>query len=166
MAQVFSIFAATFFFVFLGQTFIYTIFKNVADILKKIAIIISPINDLGDFMRCFSNIAQLIRTKRQQHPKGYSQSELSHLLGYKNGQFISNVERALCNVPLKMLGRVSEVLDIPAQELKVAILKDHEETLNNYLKLESQDELKAMREKSTEKVSTSTNFSGQFFKMS
>ena len=86
-------------------------------------------------MRCFKIIAQLIRTKRMQHPKGYSQSELSQLLGYKNGQFISNVERALCNIPLKMLSRVSEVLDIPAEELKVAILKDHEETLNNYLSL-------------------------------
>lgn len=84
-------------------------------------------------MRCFKNIAQLIRTKRLQHPKGYSQSELSHLLGYKNGQFISNVERALCNIPLKMLVRVSEVLDIDPEDLKKAILKDHDETLNNYL---------------------------------
>jgi transcriptional regulator with XRE-family HTH domain len=84
-------------------------------------------------MRCFKNIAQLIRTKRMNHPKGYSQSELSHLLGYKNGQFISNVERALCNIPLKMLRKVSEVLDITSEELKAAILRDQEETLNNYL---------------------------------
>ena len=84
-------------------------------------------------MRCFKNIALLIRSRRMSHPKGYSQSELSHLLGYKNGQFISNVERALCNIPLKMLKRVSEVLDIPADELKAAILRDQEETLNNYL---------------------------------
>lgn len=84
-------------------------------------------------MRCFKHIAQLIRTKRMNHPKGYSQSELSHLLGYKNGQFISNVERALCNIPLKMLKKVSEVLDISADELKESILKDQEETLNNYL---------------------------------
>ena len=84
-------------------------------------------------MRCFKNIAQLIRTKRMNHPKGYSQSELSHLLGYKNGQFISNVERALCNIPLKMLRKVSEVLDITPEELKAAILKDQEETHNNYL---------------------------------
>ena len=84
-------------------------------------------------MRCFENIARLIRTKRQAHPKHYSQSELSQLLGYKNGQFISNVERALCNVPLKMLGRMMEVLEISPDELKQAILEDHRETLNNYL---------------------------------
>ena len=86
-------------------------------------------------MRCFKNIAELIKSKRLQHPKSYSQSELSHLLGYKNGQFISNVERALCNIPLKMLSRVSEVLDVNPGELKSAILRDHEETLNNYLQI-------------------------------
>lgn len=88
-------------------------------------------------MRCFENIAKLIRTKRLSHEKGYSQSELSHLLGYKNGQFISNVERALCNIPLKMLGRVSEVLNISPEELKQSILRDQERTLDNYLKLGS-----------------------------
>ncbi len=88
-------------------------------------------------MRSFTNIAQLIKTKRVQHPKGYSQSELSHLLGYKNGQFISNVERALCNIPLKMLARVAEILNIDPQELKAAILRDQEATLDVYLHLPS-----------------------------
>lgn len=83
-------------------------------------------------MRSFKNIAQLVRTKRIGHPKNYSQSDLSLLLGYKNGQFISNVERGLCNVPLKMMKKISEVLDINPEELKAAILKDHEETLTNY----------------------------------
>ncbi len=86
-------------------------------------------------MRCFKNIAKLIRIKRQNHPKGYSQSELSNLLGYKNGQFISNVERALCNIPLKMLPKVSVVLDITAEELREAILLDQEQTINNYLNI-------------------------------
>jgi hypothetical protein len=86
-------------------------------------------------MRCFENIAKLIRTRRMNHPQAFSQSELSNLLGYKNGQFISNVERALCNIPLKMLVKVGEILEIPADELKVAILKDQEVTLNNYLKI-------------------------------
>lgn len=92
------------------------------------------------FMRSFEHIAKLIRTKRVNHPKGYSQSELSNMLGYKNGQFISNVERALCNIPLKMLKRVSEVLDIPSTEIKDAILRDHEQTIENYLRA-SQEQL-------------------------
>lgn len=83
-------------------------------------------------MRSFKNIATLIRTKRVNHPKNYSQTDLSELLGYKNGQFISNVERGLCNVPLKMMKKISDVLDITQEEIKFAILKDHETTLANY----------------------------------
>lgn len=84
-------------------------------------------------MRSFDNIAKLIREKRTQHAKGYSQSELSNLLGYKNGQFISNVERGLCNIPLKMLTKVAQILDISHSDLKEAILKDQQITLDNYL---------------------------------
>ena len=109
-------------------------------------------------MRCFKNIAKLIRTKRLQHPESYSQSELSHLLGYKYGQFISNVERALCNIPLKMLVKVSGVLDIDPKELKMAILKDQEETLNNYLNLEEFGEPAEVRSfNQEEKTETSSN---------
>jgi len=83
--------------------------------------------------RCFSHIAKLIREKRVNHPKNYSQSELSQMLGYKNGQFISNVERALCNIPLKMLPKVSQILEITPTDLKQAMLEDHQQTLENYL---------------------------------
>ena len=86
-------------------------------------------------MRSFQNVAKLIREKRLGHPKNYSQLELSQLLGYKNGQFVSNVERALCNVPLKMLNRISDILDVSHEEIKEAILKDHEATLNSYLSM-------------------------------
>lgn len=83
-------------------------------------------------MRTFNNIANLIKTKRINHPKSYSQVQLSELLGYKNGQFISNVERGLCSVPLNMIKKVSEILEIPPHELKESLLKDHEETLSSY----------------------------------
>ena len=119
-------------------------------------------------IRCFKSIAKLIKAKRLGHPRGYSQSELSHLLGYKNGQFISNVERGLCNVPLKMLRRVSEVLGVPKEDLKKAILDDHEKTLDNYLNLGevSTDQVRGgvQVESSgqTKEVSTSTpSFLGQ-----
>ena len=83
-------------------------------------------------MRTFKHIALILKTKRIEHPKSYSQSELSDLLGYKNGQFISNFERGLCNMPLKMLKTISVILDINPEELKATLLKDHEETLANY----------------------------------
>lgn len=91
-------------------------------------------------LRTFNNIAKLIKSKRLEHPKGYSQSELSNLLGYKNGQFISNVERALCNIPFKMLVKICDILDIDEKELKAAILKDYEETLDSYLELDTKSE--------------------------
>ena len=103
-------------------------------------------------MRTFKNIATLIRTKRVGHPKNYSQSDLSLLLGYKNGQFISNVERGLCNVPLKMMKKIAEVLDINPDELKAAILKDHEETLANYFTKSSTAKKSASRESENVKV--------------
>ena len=118
-------------------------------------------------MRCFKNIAELIKTRRLQHPKAYSQSELSHLLGYKNGQFISNVERALCNIPLKMLGKVSDVLDITPEALKEAILKDHEETLNNYLRTQETANVSTLRPSESVEQTSSTGFvATESFKMS
>lgn len=84
------------------------------------------------FMRSFQHIATLIRVKRMSHPSVLSQTDLSTLLGYKNGQFISNVERGLCNVPLKMMSRIAEILNISETEIKTAILKDHAQTLDNF----------------------------------
>lgn len=81
-------------------------------------------------MRTFTNIAELLKRKRVAHPKNYSQAELSHLLGYKNGQFISNVERGLCGIPLKNVLELTRILDISKEELRDAIVKDYEETLD------------------------------------
>ena len=86
-------------------------------------------------MRSFEHIANLIRSKRLSHPKGFSQSELSNLLGYKNGQFISNVERGLCSIPLKMLSKVCQILDIEQDDMKEALLKDLQRTIDNYMKI-------------------------------
>lgn len=108
-------------------------------------------------MRSFEHIAKLIRTKRINHVKGYSQSELSHLLGYKNGQFISNVERALCNIPLKMLRKICEILDISPEELKQAILNDHEKTLDNYLQINSSSDSKEQEVSGQDNSHTTTS---------
>lgn len=84
-------------------------------------------------MRIFTNIAKLVKEKRLESPQGLSQNDLSKLLGYKNGQFISNVERGLCGVPYKNLNKLCEILSIEQAELKACILKDVEETLENYI---------------------------------
>ena len=92
--------------------------------------------NLGGIMRYFGNIAQLIKSARLTHPKKYSQTELSAQLGYKNGQFISNIERGLCSVPVKSLSLLTRTLDIAPETLKSALLKDMEKTLDNYLQSE------------------------------
>lgn len=84
-------------------------------------------------MRSFTHIARLIRQKRKEHPQCFSQLELSHKMGYKNGQFISNVERALCNIPFKMLIKIAFILNINPRELKEKVLEDYATTLDNYL---------------------------------
>ncbi|MBT7608333.1 MAG: helix-turn-helix transcriptional regulator [Bacteriovoracaceae bacterium] len=84
-------------------------------------------------MRYFGHIAKLIKDARLTHPKKYSQTELSTRLGYKNGQFISNIERGLCSVPVKSLSLLTQTLNIEPAKLKVALLADMNETLENYL---------------------------------
>ena len=84
-------------------------------------------------MRTFNHIAKLVKERRVAHPERLSQSELSHRLGYKNGQFISNVERGLCSIPLKGLGKLSEVLGIDQEKIKEALLKDFQSTVDYYL---------------------------------
>lgn len=83
-------------------------------------------------MAQFNNIAKLVRASRLNHPKKFSQSELSKILGYKNGQFISNVERGLCSMPKKILRKLSETLDVDKEVLITAVLKDERETLENH----------------------------------
>ena len=85
-------------------------------------------------MQSFEQIAQIVKQNRVNHPKKYSQSELSRLLGYKNGQFISNVERGLCSIPKRKVKQLASVLDLDKEELFTAILADDRTTLENYWK--------------------------------
>lgn len=61
-------------------------------------------------VRTFPHIAKLVRDSRLNTV--LSQEGLSGLLGYKNGQFISNVERELCSIPTKRIGKLCEELKI------------------------------------------------------
>jgi transcriptional regulator with XRE-family HTH domain len=83
--------------------------------------------------RSFEGIAELVKTYRLRHPKKLSQVELSNLLGYKNGQFVSNVERGICSIPLKALRDLQEILNIPQNELVMVMVRDFEATVLNHL---------------------------------
>lgn len=81
-------------------------------------------------MKKFDNIAQLIKTKRTSEEVDLSQQQLSMLLGYKNGQFISNVERGLCSIPSNKLKMISKTLKITKEDLKATLIKDYESHLD------------------------------------
>lgn len=83
-------------------------------------------------MKTFNHVASFIKTKRVQHHKGYSQEEVSSLLGFKSNKLIANIENAVCSVPLKTMFKLSEILNIDPEDLKEAILKDHQESLDRY----------------------------------
>lgn len=79
----------------------------------------------------FNNIAHLIKTAREKTP--WSQNELSYLMGYKNGQFISNIERGLCSLPLKILMKVSEHIKVPPEDIRAALIQDYTDQINNII---------------------------------
>ena len=76
----------------------------------------------------FSHIATLVRENRIK--QGYSQEELSKKMGYKNGQFVSNCERGICSIPLKKLKLAADLLAMPFEEIKEAVLKDYEQRID------------------------------------
>ena len=79
----------------------------------------------------FEATAKVIKSYRQK--TSLSQSDLSVQLGYRNGQFISNVERGLCSIPLKKLKVVCHILAIPHDEMKEALLKDYSTDIDTAL---------------------------------
>jgi hypothetical protein len=83
-------------------------------------------------MKTFYNIASLVKNKRKEHHKNYSKTEVALLLGLKTDYLISDIEDASCGVPLKALSKLSDILDIPQDDLTNAILKDHKESLDRY----------------------------------
>lgn len=92
-------------------------------------------------LRVFDNIANLVRLARLNHVDRYSQTELSHLLGYRNGQFVSNIERGVCGVPLRMYKKIQNILNIPYVRMKEASIKDFSESLDAYQAETNGDEI-------------------------
>lgn len=81
----------------------------------------------------FYFIAELILAIRNK--SGLSQKLFSEKIGYKNGQFISNVERALCPVPAKTQLKISEVFNVAKENLLDASTKDYEAILKKKLEI-------------------------------
>ena len=85
--------------------------------------------------RVFGNVATVVKKYREKLGN-LSQLEMSNKLGYKNGQFISNVERGLCGMPFKKLNDTAKILNIDVTLLTAAVILDTKETLSNFTQRE------------------------------
>lgn len=83
--------------------------------------------------RRFDNIAQVIKDVRVG--SGYSQTEMSDALGYKNGQFISNVERGLCSIPAKAIPAIVKTFDVSSGVIISAMVADYRASLESFVPL-------------------------------
>ena len=72
-----------------------------------------------------SHLSLLIKERRQK--KSISQANLAKLLGWKSGQFISNIENGKSEYPKECLEKIATALDIPSRDLYKAYLQDCEQ---------------------------------------
>lgn len=83
-------------------------------------------------MKTFNHIARLVRENRSKVK--ISQGDLARSVGFKNGQYISNIERALCGIPVNKIKKISEPLKISEDLIIEAMLLDLGEYLTESLR--------------------------------
>ena len=54
---------------------------------------------------------------------------MSMKMGWKNGQFMSNIERGLCSLPSKYLMQFCAILEIPVENVIDAMVEDYKAAL-------------------------------------
>ena len=72
----------------------------------------------------FPNMAKLTFNYRESMQM--SQNQLSALLGFKNGQYISNIERGICSVPKKKAKVFCEILGVDVSLFIATYLADEQ----------------------------------------
>jgi transcriptional regulator with XRE-family HTH domain len=80
----------------------------------------------------FKEIAKLVKEKRIMN--NLSQKDISEMLGYKNPQMISNIERAKCSIPEKNIKQLSDALKIEPEWIVWAMIADYSNRLKGELK--------------------------------
>ena len=90
----------------------------------------------------FKNIAKLISDARNEINRKklidreniLSQADVSALLGFRTGQFISNIERGLCSIPADRILKLSQILNISIAEIVYAKTQDYKFSLMQTIK--------------------------------
>lgn len=78
-------------------------------------------------MKEFKHIAEYVRNRREEI--GLSQTELSQSIGYKHGQFISNIERGVCSLPAPKVRALAVSLKTKPRPIIDAMVKDFHDNL-------------------------------------
>lgn len=77
--------------------------------------------------------ADLIKASRKA--QGLSQGEMAFRMGYKSPQFISNVERGLCGVPVNSFKTMAKVLKIDIYNIYWAHVRDYAYDIKRKLRI-------------------------------
>ncbi len=73
------------------------------------------------------HLGPIIRERRRT--LNLSQKKLAQLMGYKNGQYVSNMERGLSSLPIRGILAITIHLRLPMVVLKEALVNDYTEAL-------------------------------------
>jgi len=82
-----------------------------------------------------SELANFLRTQRIK--KGLSQKRVAAALGYSSAQYVSNIERGVCSVPIKALRKMCILYGIKREHLIAVMLIDARARLENVLNSKS-----------------------------
>lgn len=73
--------------------------------------------------------------KKWREKKGLTQAALAWRLGYSTPQFISNIERGVCRIPISKFRATCKILGIKVEDLIALRVKETEERLNKIFKI-------------------------------
>lgn len=76
--------------------------------------------------------------KERREACNLSQSDLSRLSGYQNGQFVSNIERGLAGIPPKILPKMAQILKVAPEEIVALLIQDYADNLKSEVQITCQ----------------------------
>jgi len=77
------------------------------------------------------NLSNYIKQRRID--KGLTQAEVAKVLGYKNAQFVSNIERGVAGPPPKHIRKLIKLLDLDKNMVMGILMKAQESFIKSYL---------------------------------
>jgi len=76
----------------------------------------------------FNHISNYLKARRAE--VGISQGDLSRSIGFKNGQYISNIERGLCSIPsAKITALATSLKTKPRDIIDVMVMDYHDNVM-------------------------------------